>query len=326
MSADAFIEIEGPETAEWVIICDHARNTVPTSVAGGDLGLPPEDMARHIAYDPGAEAVTRILAEKLNAPAILATFSRLVIDPNRGEDDPTLLMRLYDGTIIPANRHVDAAERERRLDLFHRPYHGAVWRVLNQHPNAKLIAIHSFTRRLRGREPRPWHVGLLYAEVVADQIACGIDIPTDGEVRRENYVHYQCRHFDGFDFQNLTRRVLRNGAYTSDLPTIREPIKPQGEHVLVRDWQIAQAASDGRPVKITLPGPMTISDTTADEYYNDPAKLAVDLAAALTQMCGLWQTPGAATFRSMSLSLRANPQRHSITVLRLWSSWCKCGR
>ena len=119
------------------------------------------------------------------------------------------------------------------------------------------------------------------AEVVADQIACDVDIPTDGEVRRENYVHYQCRHFDGFDFQNLTTRVLRNGAYTSDLPTIRGPIRAQGEHVLIRDWEVAQAASDGRPVKITLPGPMTISDTTADAFYNDPAKLAVDLAAAL---------------------------------------------
>lgn len=119
------------------------------------------------------------------------------------------------------------------------------------------------------------------AEVVADQMSCGIDFPTDGEVRRENYVHYQCRHFDGFDFQTLTRRVLRNGAYTSDLPTIRGPVKAQGEHVLVRDWQIAQSASDGRPVKITLPGPMTISDTTADAFYHNPAKLAVDLAAAL---------------------------------------------
>ncbi len=118
------------------------------------------------------------------------------------------------------------------------------------------------------------------AEVVADQIACGIDIPTDGEVRRENYVHYQCRHFDGFDFVNLTKRVLRNGAYTAELPTISGPVRARGTSVLVRDWQVAQAASD-RPVKITLPGPLTISDTTADEHYNDPRALAFDLAAAL---------------------------------------------
>ncbi len=118
------------------------------------------------------------------------------------------------------------------------------------------------------------------AEVVADQIACGIDIITDGEVRRENYVHYQCRHFDGFDFQNLAHRVLRNGAYEADLPAIRGPVWARGESVLVRDWQVAQAASD-RPVKMTLPGPMTISDTTADEYYFDDSSLAFVLAAAL---------------------------------------------
>ncbi len=118
------------------------------------------------------------------------------------------------------------------------------------------------------------------AEVVADQIACGIDIVTDGEVRRENYVHYQCRHFDGFDFQNLAHRVLRNGAYEADLPAIRGPVRARGQSVLVRDWQVAQAASD-RPVKMTLPGPMTISDTTADEYYGDPETLARDLATAL---------------------------------------------
>ncbi|MGI9352694.1 MAG: hypothetical protein ACR2O3_14110, partial [Rhizobiaceae bacterium] len=117
-------------------------------------------------------------------------------------------------------------------------------------------------------------------EVVADQIACGIDIPTDGEVRRDNYVHYQCRHFDGFDFQNLTERVLRNGAYTAKLPTIRSPVRYTGKSVLVRDWQIAEKAA-GRNVKITLPGPMTISDTTADAHYNDPKKQAEDLAEAL---------------------------------------------
>lgn len=117
-------------------------------------------------------------------------------------------------------------------------------------------------------------------QVVADQIACGIDIPTDGEVRRENYVHYQCRHFEGFDFEILTERVLRNGAYRSYLPTIRGDIKSGRTDILVRDWKVAEAAA-GRPVKMTLPGPMTISDTTADAHYGDPAKLAGHLAEAL---------------------------------------------
>lgn len=117
-------------------------------------------------------------------------------------------------------------------------------------------------------------------EAVNDQIACGVDVPTDGEIRRENYVHYQCRHFDGFDFRSLTTKVLRNGAYETELPTIRGPVRARGESVLVRDWQVAEQAA-GRPVKITLPGPMTISDTTADAHYNDAGALARDLADAL---------------------------------------------
>lgn len=118
------------------------------------------------------------------------------------------------------------------------------------------------------------------AEAVADQIACGIDMPTDGEQRRENYVHYQCRHFEGFDFENLTETVQRNGAYTSELPTIRAPIRATDNQTLVRDWQVAEAAA-GRPVKMTVPGPMTISDTTADAFYNDAPRQARDLADAL---------------------------------------------
>ncbi|MFT7648420.1 MAG: 5-methyltetrahydropteroyltriglutamate--homocysteine methyltransferase [Candidatus Poriferisodalaceae bacterium] len=117
------------------------------------------------------------------------------------------------------------------------------------------------------------------AQVVNAQITCGITIPTDGEQRRENYVHYQCRHFTGFDFENLERRVLRDGAYDCHLPAIRGDVEA-GESVLVRDYRQAQAASD-RPVKITLPGPMTIIDSTADCHYNDDERLAFDLAAAL---------------------------------------------
>lgn len=148
----------------WVITCDHASNRVPPEVNGGDLGLPPEDMARHIAYDIGAAGVARHLARLLHSPVVLSDVSRLVIDPNRGEDDPTLLMKLYDGTIIPANRHADAAERERRLDLFHRPYHRALEGVLADRADPVICSVHSFTPQLRGRLPRPWEVGVLFAE------------------------------------------------------------------------------------------------------------------------------------------------------------------
>ncbi|MBK0326330.1 N-formylglutamate amidohydrolase [Rhodobacteraceae bacterium F11138] len=146
----------------WLISCDHATNTVPPQVAGGDLGLPRADMERHIAYDVGAYGVAQHLGELLNAPVIASNFSRLVIDPNRGEDDPTLLMKLYDGSIIPANRHAGSAEIERRLNLCYRPYHDALGRLAGL-PHAVLLSMHSFTRQLRGRAPRPWEVGVLYA-------------------------------------------------------------------------------------------------------------------------------------------------------------------
>ncbi len=149
--------------SRWLITCDHATNTVPPSVNDGDLGLAREDMERHIAYDVGAYEVSKHLGQILNAPVIASNFSRLVIDPNRGEDDPTLLMKLYDGSIIPGNRHADAAERERRLELCYRPYHQALARLAAL-PHVVIVSIHSFTRQLRGRPPRPWEIGILYPD------------------------------------------------------------------------------------------------------------------------------------------------------------------
>ena len=115
---------------------------------------------------------------------------------------------------------------------------------------------------------------------VLDQVACGVDIPTDGEQRRENYIHYHCRHLHGFDFENLTTRVLRDGAYSAELPTISGRISPKGSHFLDHDFRVAQDFTD-RPVKITVPGPTTIMDTTANAYYGDERQLAFDLADAL---------------------------------------------
>ena len=162
MSYQPFQILGESRPSRWLTTCDHAANTVPEAVNGGTLGLPDADMARHIAYDVGAAAVTAELARRLDGPAILSNFSRLVIDPNRGEDDPTLLMKLYDGSIIPGNRHADAAERERRLDLCYRPYHAALARLAARRDDTVLLSVHSFTPQLRGRPPRPWQIGVLY--------------------------------------------------------------------------------------------------------------------------------------------------------------------
>ena len=148
----------------WLLTCDHASNAVPPFVNNGCLGLPHEDMNRHIAYDVGAAGVTSHLAKLLDAPAVMSTFSRLVIDPNRGEDDPTLIMQLYDGTIIPGNRDHTTDMRSQRLDRLHRPYHQTVSDLAHQRPaNSIYLAIHSFTPQLSGRPPRPWQIGVLYA-------------------------------------------------------------------------------------------------------------------------------------------------------------------
>ena len=117
-------------------------------------------------------------------------------------------------------------------------------------------------------------------EAVEDQVTAGVDIPTDGEIRRENYIHYHCRHLNGFDFENLTRRVVRDGAYETELPTISGKIEPKGYHFLPKDFGIAQSCTE-RPVKITVPGPVTITDTTANAYYGSERDLAFDLADAL---------------------------------------------
>lgn len=116
-------------------------------------------------------------------------------------------------------------------------------------------------------------------DVVREQVGIGIDIPTDGEVRRDHYVHYHCRHLTGIDFERLTEKTARAGAWKATLPTITGAIAPR-DHFLPHDWRKAQQATD-RPVKITVPGPMTIADTLADAHYADAVALGGALAEAI---------------------------------------------
>ncbi|HXF52728.1 MAG TPA: DUF1244 domain-containing protein [Hyphomicrobiaceae bacterium] len=146
-----------------VILCDHAGNALPE--AYGTLGLPEAQLKRHIAYDIGAAEVTRRLSRALGAPAVLTRYSRLLIDPNRGIDDPTLIMRLSDGAVVPGNRHVDAVERQRRIERYYCPYHRAIEQVIEAGLAASvppaILSIHSFTESWKG-VARPWHVSVLW--------------------------------------------------------------------------------------------------------------------------------------------------------------------
>lgn len=119
------------------------------------------------------------------------------------------------------------------------------------------------------------------AEVIADQAEAGVDLVTDGEVRRENYIHYHCRHLHGFDFANLEERDARGGSLRAPLPCIRGAVAA-GAPFLPHDWRVAQSVSD-RPVKTTMPGPMTIGDTVADAHYGDPRAMGEALAAAINR-------------------------------------------
>lgn len=149
-----------PGKGPLLFVCDHASNALPDPY--GTLGLDEGAFKTHIAYDIGAAEVTRALADAYGAPAILACWSRLLIDLNRGADDPTLVMKLSDGRIIPGNARADAAEIAKRLAEFHAPYHQAIEDELARIGGAPvLISMHSFTPSWKGVR-RPWDVGVLW--------------------------------------------------------------------------------------------------------------------------------------------------------------------
>ena len=158
-----FLCVPGDPARGCVVICDHATNLMPQAYR--NLDMPDDQMGRHIAYDIGAAGVTARLCEHLGAPGVLANFSRLLIDPNRGEDDPTLVMRLSDGAVVPGNASIDSAEIDRRRALYYDPYHAAVDAAIDAglatgRPPV-ILSVHTFTESWRGR-PRPWDAGILW--------------------------------------------------------------------------------------------------------------------------------------------------------------------
>ena len=160
---EAFEVIAGPISTAVLIIADHASNHIPVEFA--NLGMRDPELQRHIAYDIGVKWMARALAKSLNAPAVLSRFSRLLIDPNRGDDDPTLVMRLSDGAVVPGNARISDDEIAERMRRFSLPYHATVAGILDQMQASNLIpaviSLHSFTPHMKGGD-RPWHITILW--------------------------------------------------------------------------------------------------------------------------------------------------------------------
>jgi predicted N-formylglutamate amidohydrolase len=160
------VVVENPEgSGPFVIVCDHASNRIPEGYE--PFGVAEAALRSHIAWDPGALGVSRLLSKKLDAPLIWPDVSRLIIDCNRAPEVKSLIVVESEGRPVPANRDINEAERSRRLNSFHKPYHAAIDACLAQRRAAglltALVAIHSFTPVYFGK-PRPWHVGIVFGE------------------------------------------------------------------------------------------------------------------------------------------------------------------
>jgi predicted N-formylglutamate amidohydrolase len=151
------VEIIRGAQAPFVFIVDHAANDVPVDLAS--LGLPADELARHIAWDIGAANVARGLVARIGGVAVLSTISRLVIDCNRELDHPNLIPQFSDGTLIPANQNLTPLERQRRISAYYEPFHAALDHELSI--DRVPVSVHSFTPVMEGFV-RPWHIGLLY--------------------------------------------------------------------------------------------------------------------------------------------------------------------
>ena len=110
-------------------------------------------MNTHIAYDIGAKEVAIHLSRILNCPLVMSDFSRLLIDPNRGVDDPTLVMKISDDKIIEGNKNIhnfnESVEKNKRIENYYNSYHDKVSKLVKQKINNEqfpaIISIHSFT-------------------------------------------------------------------------------------------------------------------------------------------------------------------------------------
>jgi predicted N-formylglutamate amidohydrolase len=147
----------------FLLTSDHYGGLIPATL--GDLGLPPSELTRHIAWDIGIAGVADALSKHLGAHLIAQRYSRLVIDCNRPPDVPSSIPRISEATVIPGNEAITREAALMRQQAIFDPYHRRIAEVIetrlrNSIPTV-LVSLHSFTPVYAGIA-RPWHIGTLY--------------------------------------------------------------------------------------------------------------------------------------------------------------------
>ncbi|WP_367716074.1 N-formylglutamate amidohydrolase [Nitratireductor sp. GISD-1A_MAKvit] len=165
LDPDPVTIINGDSSFPVLLVCEHAGKTVPQAL--DDLGLSAEALDAHIGWDIGAAGVTRLLADQIGAPAILQSYSRLVIDCNRPPEAPDAMPEVSDGVPVPGNRGLTPGQRAaRRREIFD-PFNTAVAKLRGQ-PNCRaILSIHSFNPQLQDGVNRPWEISFLYRKDAA---------------------------------------------------------------------------------------------------------------------------------------------------------------
>ena len=157
------VTIERPRGRSPIVLtCEHGGKAVPERL---DLGIGPDDLEKHIGWDLGAAAVARDVSARLDAPLVLQTYSRLVIDCNRAPGSAGSILAESDGIAVPGNRDIGETATRLRVEEVFQPYHDAIAALLDEravagHPNI-VVPIHSFTPTMNDAV-RPWHVGIIY--------------------------------------------------------------------------------------------------------------------------------------------------------------------
>jgi predicted N-formylglutamate amidohydrolase len=296
-----------------LFLCDHASNAVPPELK--TLGLPEDAFTTHIAYDIGAGELTAELARRFDATAILGPWSRLVVDLNRGGDDPTVVMRLSDGRIIPENRDITRAEIDLRIGRYHTPYHAKIEksiadvRARGQIPT--LISIHSFTPVWRGKT-RPWHFGILWDR--DDRLA----LPLIEHLRRNGRFNVGDNEpYTGtLENDSMYRHGTMNGLPHA-LIEVRQDLIADEKGVS----KIANALEAALRETLDAMGPATIRFTRP---LNDPVRLAEHRhPEGVSSMDEKTRTEiEAAVFRRLVAHLRTRSDVQNIDMMNL-SGFCR---